>query len=403
LTAPDDFLSLAAAYHALGTAYRNLGKLDDALAAYAQGRRHFAQMGHVFMAQLPLYRMTQIQIMQGRLHQAQQTYETARQQAQTAGREPLMMSGEIFGHLSELYWEWNELEQAYAYARQEIELAQSGNMLLALVDGYLKLALVSDAQGDEAGGQNALVLAAETAAPLQSPSVLAQVAMQQARHELVWGYLAAANAWAGQYARQRADKTSSLTPLLAQTADLLLARTWLAQGRAIDALRLLDEVIGQFEAAGRIRLVAEANVLQALAWSLQGDVGAAQKALAHALELASQEGYIRLFVENGLALTPLLNQVRHLFPNFVAQLLLALPASMVAETSPCLLRDPLTEREQEILNFIAQGQTNRQIAEALFISVGTVKGHVNHIFSKLDVNSRTQAMVKARELNLLSA
>jgi LuxR family maltose regulon positive regulatory protein len=94
--------------------------------------------------------------------------------------------------------------------------------------------------------------------------------------------------------------------------------------------------------------------------------------------------------------------VRHLFPDYVSQLLSALPAG--PENNPsALLLDPLTEREQEILSLIAQGQSNRQIADALFISVGTVKGHVNHIFGKLDVKSRTQALLRARELNLLDA
>ena len=66
---------------------------------------------------------------------------------------------------------------------------------------------------------------------------------------------------------------------------------------------------------GRIRLVAEAYVLQALAWAMQKQDAAAHKSLIRALALAKPEGYIRLFVENGLALAPLLNQVRHLFPD----------------------------------------------------------------------------------------
>lgn len=401
LIAPDDFLSLAAAYQALGTSYRNLGLLDAAITAYEQARHRFAEMGHVFMAQLPLYRIIQIQIMQGRLHQAQQTYEVVGQLAQAAGYEPLIMSGEIFGHLSDLYWEWNQLDQAYAYARREVDLAQSGNMLLALVDGYLKLAAVSDAQGDEEGGRKALVLAAETAVQLNAASILAQIALQQGRHELACGNLAAAGTWARQYACQRYDKTCNLTPLLAQTADLLLARIWLAEGQTTKALELLQEVVGPLEAAGRHRLVAEAYLLRAQAWTSQKDPAAAQQALIHALTLAKQEGYIRLFVESGPALVPLLNQVRHLFPNYVSKLLEAISSGLTGDAPASPLLDPMTEREQEILNLIAQGQTNRQIADALFISVGTVKGHVNHILSKLDVKNRTQALVQARELHLL--
>ena len=313
------------------------------------------------------------------------------------------MIGEVFGHLSDLYLEWNDLEKAMAYAQQEIELAQSGHMLLALVDGYLKLAAATAAQGDEQAAREALGLAVDTAVHLHAKPILAQVGIQQARHEMAWGNLAAAVVWAEQYTRQRANENCKLTPLQVQTADLLLARIWLTQGRATAALELLQEVMRQLEAVGRVRLVAEASVLQALAWAAQNDDAAAQDALIRALSLAKDEGYIRLFVENGSALEPLLNQVHHLFPKYVSQLLNAMPASLATGSPAVPLLDPLTEREQEILTLIARGQTNRQIAEALFISVGTVKGHVNHIFSKLEVKNRTQALVKARELDLLHA
>ena len=66
------------------------------------------------------------------------------------------------------------------------------------------------------------------------------------------------------------------------------------------------------------------------------------------------------------------------------------------------ITDPLTARELEVLRLIAAGLTNRQIAEQMFLTVGTVKWYVNDIYSKLGVNSRTQALVRARELNLLS-
>jgi LuxR family maltose regulon positive regulatory protein len=61
----------------------------------------------------------------------------------------------------------------------------------------------------------------------------------------------------------------------------------------------------------------------------------------------------------------------------------------------------LSERELEVLRLIAAGLSNREIAEELYIAVGTVKRHINHIYGKLGVHSRTQALVRARELNLL--
>jgi LuxR family maltose regulon positive regulatory protein len=401
LIAPEDHLSRVAAYQALGNGYRQEGELEAALAAYTHARRGFEAMGNPFMGLLPHYRMASIQIIQGRLRQALQTYELLGEKAREAGYEPLVSTGELFGYLSDLYLEWNDLEQAAAYARQEIELAQRGHMLLPLVDGYLKQAAVAAAKGEPQAARAGLQLAVETAALLQSETVSALVALHQARHELAWANLTAASAWAEEFARQRTAGNVRLTPLLAQSADLLLAWVWLAQGRAAAALDVLEETIRRCEAVGRIGLVAEAHVLQALALAAQNKEAAAHEALIRALTLAYQEGYMRLFIEAGPGLVPLLVKVRHLFPDYVDRLLLAIPGKPGASPAGLSLLDPLTDREQEILALIGQGQSNRQIAEALYISVGTVKGHINHIFSKLDVQNRTQALVRARELDLL--
>ena len=400
--APDDFLSRAAAYQALGNAYRYLGELDAAIAGYSQAIKQFELFGAPFMTHLPMYRLASVQIMQGRLHQARGTYEMVRQRAQAAGYEPSILTGEIYGHISDLCYEWNDLDQAVACARQEIELAQSGHMLLALVDGYLKLAAALAAHHEPDAAAEALRQAGETAVQLQSAPVSALVELHIARHELAWGNLAVAAAWAGTYAAERKTPRCPLTRVNAQDADLLLARVWLAQGQPEKALDLLQEALREFEAAGRLRLVVEANVLQALAYARQNETAESQKLFIRALALAKPEGYVRVFVENGRSLVSLLNQTRHLFPTYVAQLLSAIgEGAAVPQAASGLLLDPLTERERDILALIAQGQSNQQIADALFISVGTVKGHVNHILSKLDVQNRTQALLRARELNLL--
>jgi LuxR family maltose regulon positive regulatory protein len=63
--------------------------------------------------------------------------------------------------------------------------------------------------------------------------------------------------------------------------------------------------------------------------------------------------------------------------------------------------EPLSERELEVLALIAEGYSNAEIAQELYITTGTVKRHVNNIYGKLDVHSRTQALARARELGAL--
>ena len=77
----------------------------------------------------------------------------------------------------------------------------------------------------------------------------------------------------------------------------------------------------------------------------------------------------------------------------------AIPAHVRAANETLL--EPLSDRELEVLLKIAEGLSNRQVAEQLFVDVSTVKKHITHVYGKLGVESRTQALVRARELNLI--
>ena len=77
------------------------------------------------------------------------------------------------------------------------------------------------------------------------------------------------------------------------------------------------------------------------------------------------------------------------------------PKEVLSRAIHAELLQPLTPRELEVLELVALGQTNRDIAENFFISVGTVKNHVEHIIAKLEASDRTQAVVQALRLGLI--
>ena len=117
------------------------------------------------------------------------------------------------------------------------------------------------------------------------------------------------------------------------------------------------------------------------------------------MRLAAPEKYRRAFLDEGPEIARLLPQLRGPSPAFVSDVL----AASGAHDAPLILASPdaLTEREVQILQLVARGLSNREIAELLFITVGTVKKHNNNIFGKLQVKSRTQAVVRATELGLI--
>ena len=126
--------------------------------------------------------------------------------------------------------------------------------------------------------------------------------------------------------------------------------------------------------------------------------------LARALSLAEPEGYIRMFVDEGEPIVALLHQAcaRGIAPDYAATLLSAIgEAALAAPASARSLLEPLTERELEVLRLLVAGLSNAAMAQELVITVGTVKRHVNSIYGKLGVNSRTQAVAHAHSLHLL--
>jgi LuxR family maltose regulon positive regulatory protein len=141
-----------------------------------------------------------------------------------------------------------------------------------------------------------------------------------------------------------------------------------------------------------------------VAFQAQDDLQSALSALERALSLAEPEGYVRTFVDQGEAIGRLLRQAlsEGIAPNYAARLLAAFDAE-IELTPPAMdaLVEPLTEREVEVLRLIAAGLSNPEIAEELFIAVSTVKSHVNHIYGKLGVDNRVQAINRARSLALL--
>jgi LuxR family maltose regulon positive regulatory protein len=198
---------------------------------------------------------------------------------------------------------------------------------------------------------------------------------------------------------------------LAEKHDLpmSLARVYLAQGDTPGALALLEPLRQQMEAKGWQDERLKIMILQALVLQANGKKDEAVQLLGDALALAEPEGFIRIVVDEVLPMAQLLSEAaaRGIMPTYCGNLLAVFEAEgrkieHEPDQSPAQsLIDPLTDRELEILTLIAAGQKNKEIAEQLVISLNTVLYHIKNIYSKLGVNKRTLAIIKAEELNLI--
>jgi LuxR family maltose regulon positive regulatory protein len=305
--------------------------------------------------------------------------------------------------LAQVHYEWNDLQEAVTYLEQGVELGKRWVSWDVLLPGYGTLADVAMARGDPE--QAVAYLDTLTAYVQQWEEIrwaLPAIASQRARLAVRCGDVETAAQWAASCALDESGPISYV-----QEGDaLILARIWLAEGKLDAASKLVRNLLASNETAARWGRVIQVLVLQALVHEARGEEEAAVTTLKRALDLAEPEGYVRTFVDAGPALQTVLARVEAL-PAYVATLQAAFdppqaePANALTSAASQPLVEPLTDRELDVLRLIAQGLTNQEIADRLFISVNTVKTHAKHIYEKLSVRNRAQATTRALEMALL--
>ncbi|MFA9558975.1 LuxR C-terminal-related transcriptional regulator [Evansella sp. AB-rgal1] len=169
----------------------------------------------------------------------------------------------------------------------------------------------------------------------------------------------------------------------------------------LEAVKLLEALLLEANRDNRLGSIVEIHILQVIVYEAMDDIESAKICLKKAIIMAEPEGYFQVFVDEGLPIYKLLSEhiVYESNPDFASRLRLAIEAS--SSKLPHGLMEPLSERELEVLKLIAEGLSNQEIGERLFLALSTVKGYNQNIFGKLQVKRRTEAVGRARELRLL--
>jgi LuxR family maltose regulon positive regulatory protein len=391
----DNLAVRTAVTRTLGFAYHIQGDRAAAGQAYREAIAMSAVSGNTFINILATTGLGIIQETENELYPAVESY---RRVVQLVGDPPQPVACEAYFGLARIYYEWNDLDTAQEHGQLSVRLARQIESIDSFVGGEVFLARLKLAQGDAAGAAAAL---AETSLSVRRHNFVqkvAEVAAAQVLTLLQQGNLAGA-------AR------------LAEKRDLPMsqARVHLAQGDAAAALAVLEPLRRQAEDKSWQDERLKVMVLQAVAHQAHGEQEMAAQLLGEALALAEPGGFIRTFVDEGLPMAQLLSAAvaQGIMPDYTSKLLVAFtdttkderrraasfPSSSVIH--PSSLVEPLSKRELEVLQLIAQGLSNREISERLFLALSTVKGHNLRIFSKLQVQRRTEAVARARELGLL--
>jgi LuxR family maltose regulon positive regulatory protein len=350
-------------------------------------------------------RLTRALVLQGQYQAAEAVF----QQAFESVRDRGLVYAPILEILDLKYamalYELNRTTQAERFIREGLSLSQKFGAPRSELWCRLLLRQAQWAQGHTVDAVDPLATDASIDALLRELSgrhaqhpALAQFAAFRAQLWTVEKQLARAERWAQGSGLSLGDKPSfGQIPF-----HLALAHVHLALGKALPELLALLEKLHQLASRkGSVQQMVQILLLQTLALDKLERPQAAREALEQALSLAEPTGMVRAFLDHGFPLLGLLRQARH---TYATRLLAAVEpeAERGPAPAPGVLEEPLNEREIEVLRLFAAGLTNATIARRLFVSQNTVKWYAKNLYRKLDVHSRSEAISKGYELNLLS-
>ncbi|HZD58695.1 MAG TPA: LuxR C-terminal-related transcriptional regulator [Anaerolineales bacterium] len=399
---PDNLYFRFSAIWTLGFACLLQGDRAAAGRAFTEALLISQESGDTHSTTVATTGLGQVQELANHLYLAADSY---RRVLKLAGDLPQPVVSEAHLGLARIFYEWNDLDAAEQYGQQSYQLARLFDKVIdRFVICEVFLARLKLARGDVTGAAAMLAETEQTVRKNNFVHRMPEVAAAQVLVLLRQGDLSAA-------------------AHLAQTHDLPFsqARVHLAQGDLSAALAMLEPFRQQMEAKGWVDEQLKAMVLQAVVHHVGGEKDKAVQLLGETLTLAEPGGFIRIFVDEGAPMAHLLHEAasRGVMPDYIGKLLSALKAekrkseakSYLPPTQPpiepearpgkSILIEPLSQRELEVLRLIAQGLSNREIGERLFLALDTVKGHNRIIFDKLQVQRRTEAVARAHELGLL--
>ncbi len=418
----DDYASLARTNSALAITLDLEGHTEEASPVYQRCFSQAAEAGEYRLLANTMMVKGLVQIHYGKLSEAEQTFREIIDLGERKNNSPpdravtnvdFFPAGQGYLGLGNVHLEWNDLQTAETYLQRGIDLCHRGGLDGVFIGREL-LSRLRQARGDLVGALEEIRHPEQGGPRVDDINIIIRRILIEVDRENVDAAWELASPLAELL---ESDAATERIPLLfLERLQAAVARVYLSRGEFENALRMADKLQSTARPGNRIPRLIEADLIRALALLEQSDgkiIPGAVKALEHALELAEPQEYVLVFKEAGPGVILLLRAVldnpsasdttrayaQNLFDDF----------SVMVDTSPVKANgevpgivEQLTPREMEVLELLATGDTNQAIAEKLVITVRTVKKHASNIYGKLNVDNRTQAVARARDLGLLS-
>jgi LuxR family maltose regulon positive regulatory protein len=374
----------------LGIAYWHTGQMDLASKALIEAQKAAQETGNLYAEITAIVFLARVKAVGGNLHQAAGMLARAIDKGKNV---PIVGLAHL--DLGYLHYEWNDLKACRKHLLQGQQINQSGGNIEYQVRGYMLQARLEIAQGNSRAIAESLENLQDLGGSAEIPkSTRNRINCFQIEMALRQGDLPGAQ----QLAVQLDEDLDAHT--FYRFIGLNEERLLIAEGEKAQAMHQLRAKRDSADQAGWKYGGIAIRVLEAIAAE---DKETRLSVLIEALELAGEEEYLRTFADHGSILASDLMEVaqRGVNPAYVGRILEAIRREAGENKHSGEVVEPLSEREVEVLRLVAAGLSNREIAEKLYLSPGTIKTHVHNICGKLGANNRTQAVGRARDHGLI--
>ena len=424
-------------YVNLATAYQQMLDYERAAETFQIIVRDAQARGDYVSETLGISGQAQMVLQQGRLRLGFEIASEGIKRLEASGRAT-PFSATLYGELGQIHYHWHQLDQAQWYLQRSIQSSGQSGYSDPEIYKHVMLSRMFQMEGDWDASAQEMQKAVDLARRIPPAMIREEIISQQVRVELAFERLAAAQALLSPegFSFEGAFRYPDLEPgsgelvrpvthpagLLYNSALRVLLFQAMTKHDLVNLKRGVE--LAALVLAGELQCrhipsALETLLLRSQMYAAFGDDRDSLADVARALELAEPEGFISIFIEEGEAMRLLIADCRLMIEkrseerllNYVDRLL-EIFGKESTYRKPQMVRnqklaisnliEPLTNRELEVLRLIALGDSNRAIAEKLFITVSAVKKHTANIYGKLTVNSRTQAVARARQLGLLT-
>ncbi len=401
----------------IGYGYMRLGNLPAAEKAYKQVLEDGVAGGNWYAAIYGQMALIAIRISRGELNEALQLCNA------NVERFNRFLAGQRFPPIGELYsmqggllLEQNRLIEAEQAMKQGASLVHLSREQHARLHCYSALARLCGVHGDRDGMLENLRALAEGWAPFDFYAEALSHRLSTRQPFADPGSLETARSWAKQMGRFEdlpdvvsVDPVSEIYFQARLSAAHVLTRLAAQNPKEVSLLAVQKQFARHEKLAethGALSWLIEIWIVRALMYHVEGQTQDAHHMIHNALSAAASRGYVRVFLDESDLMRPLLEAVEpglkdNELCSYVRRLLDAMPGGTFNDKAGVVEEQTLSDRELEVLNLLAVGQSYKEIGQGLFLSLNTVQFHVKSIYRKLLVNKRVQAIERAREMKLV--